>query len=58
MQEGAAGPTPRWGAVLPTGMLGELAGLSSGAAWRAVRDFAVAAEAVGYDHLWAQACPT
>ena len=41
-----------WGAVVPTGLLGEYTGRVADAAWQRTRDFVVTADELGFDHLW------
>ena len=48
----AAGSPVRWGAFVPHGGAGELAGHSPAEAWARARDAATAFDELGYDHLW------
>lgn len=45
-------PRVRWGAFVPHGGAGELAGWSAADAWARARDAATAFDDLGYDHLW------
>lgn len=44
--------TITWGAFTPHGGIGEFRGWTAADAWARLRDYAVAVDELGYDHLW------
>lgn len=41
-----------WGTFTPHGAIDDFAGMDPASAWARARDFAVAADELGYDHIW------
>jgi alkanesulfonate monooxygenase SsuD/methylene tetrahydromethanopterin reductase-like flavin-dependent oxidoreductase (luciferase family) len=44
--------TVTWGAFVPHGAIDEFSGRKAGEAWSQIKDYAQAADDLGYDHIW------